>query len=114
MGVAIMGFAAMGLHSWGLHSWGLHFWVMLHHPFAMCWPALIICPECPLILIFLLPQKLWATLAANRLNIVPSLNFLIDRGLKEDAAGADAGAVAATGKEVRWSWLVCLAQLDGA
>jgi hypothetical protein len=45
-------------------------------------------------------EKLWATLAANRLNIVPSLNFLIDRGLKEDAAGADAGAVAATGKEV--------------
>lgn len=47
-------------------------------------------------------QKLWATLAANRLNIVPSLNFLIDRGLKEDAAGVDAGAAAATGKEVGW------------
>ncbi len=54
-----------------------------------------------------LPQKLWATLAANRLNIVPSLNFLIDRGLKEDAAGANAGAVAATGKEV-CAWLACL------
>lgn len=50
------------------------------------------------------PQKLWATLAANRLNIVPSLNFLIDRGLKEDAAGADASAVAATGKEVGYSY----------
>lgn len=44
-------------------------------------------------------QRLWATLAANRLNMVPSLNFLIDRGLKEDAAGADSPG--ATGKEVR-------------
>ncbi|KAL4428595.1 hypothetical protein ABPG77_008907 [Micractinium sp. CCAP 211/92] len=43
-------------------------------------------------------ERLWATLAANRLNMVPSLNFLIDRGLKEDAAGADSPG--ATGKEV--------------
>ena len=46
----------------------------------------------------LLLQRMWATLAANRLNMVPALNFLIDRGLKEDAAGSPAAA--ATGKEV--------------
>lgn len=54
------------------------------------------------------PQELWATLAANRLNIVPALNFLIDRGLKEDVAGADAAAVAATGKEVRECRACCV------
>ncbi|PSC67904.1 furry homolog-like [Micractinium conductrix] len=43
-------------------------------------------------------ERLWATLAANRLNMVPALNFLIGRGLREDAAGGGA-AVAATGKE---------------
>lgn len=32
--------------------------------------------------------------------MVPALSYLIDQGLKEDAAGVDAGAVAATGKEV--------------
>lgn len=51
----------------------------------------------------LLPQRLWATLAANRLNMVPALNFLIERGLKENAATKDPTAVAATGKEVRRS-----------
>ncbi|KAL4434374.1 hypothetical protein ABPG75_000815 [Micractinium tetrahymenae] len=43
-------------------------------------------------------ERLWATLAANRLNMVPALNFLIDGGLKEDAAGAEHPG--ATGKEV--------------
>lgn len=43
-------------------------------------------------------QRLWATLAANRLSIVPSLNFLLDRGLRESAAAAEA-APAPTGKE---------------
>jgi hypothetical protein len=45
---------------------------------------------------------MWATLAANRLNMVPALSFLIDRGLNEDAAGSpDASA---TGKEVHALW----------
>ncbi|KAI3439023.1 hypothetical protein D9Q98_001435 [Chlorella vulgaris] len=45
-------------------------------------------------------EQLWATLAANRLSIVPALNFLIDRGLREDAAGGSAALPAATGKEI--------------
>lgn len=45
-------------------------------------------------------ERLWATLAANRLSIVPALNFLIDRGLKEDAVREDGAAPAATGKEI--------------
>lgn len=56
-------------------------------------------PSCNGIVLPVLLQRLWATLAANRLNMVPALNFLIDRGLKEDAAGAEHPGT--TGKEVR-------------
>jgi len=46
-------------------------------------------------------QRLWATLAANRLNMVPILSYLIERGLKEDTMSGALGVVGATGKEVR-------------
>lgn len=38
-------------------------------------------------------QKLWATLGGNKRNVVPILDFLIDRGLKECATGGWPGLI---------------------
>jgi hypothetical protein len=67
-------------------------WLHVH---ACTWLMRVLTTAAPVPLL----QRMWATLAANRLNMVPALSFLIDRGLKEDAAGSPDAA--ATGKEVR-------------